>query len=217
LKTYLLFFFLFAICSCKNVSESSLELNVDPLTEAYKKNNVEYYLRVVSGKDTIYTIDSVCVNENGLITLEKVKKGLFSETKNEYDSLNRIIKTEHNSDVHYKSKIAYHLDEKSKRLISYDFPYNPNTKSFNTKPNSIMYHKFGNEKLIEEILIYAESKDTIRINQFRYNSKNKINEISRNNLIDKHEVKTEYKYRANNTLSEIIGDGEVKYISENLV
>ena len=214
MRTSILFFILLAISSCKNVNESSLEINIDPLTKAYKKNNIEYYLRVVSGKDTIYTIDSVCVNENGLITLKEVKKGYTNKTSYDYDLLNRIIQIEHHSDIHYKSKIAYLLDEKSNNLSAYGFLYNSNTKSFHAKPNSIMRFNFENEKLIEEVLIDIESNDTFIKTQYKYNSKNKISEISKNNLIDKFEVKTKYNYRENNTLSEIIEDGEVKYISE---
>ena len=189
-------------------------LNVDPLTESNKKNNVEYYLRIVSGKDTIFTVDSVCVNKKGMITLEKVKKGWFSETQNEYDSLNRIIQSEHHSDIHYKSKIEYSFDKKYNNLISYVFSYNGKSKSFNKSPNAIIYYEFENNKLSKEIFIDIQSKDTITIAEYKYNPSNKISLITRKNLLDKYEVKTEYKYRKNNTLSEIIGEGEIKYISE---
>ena len=214
LKIFLSFFLFFAIFSCKNVSESSLNLNVDPLTEAYKYNNVEYYLRIVFWKDTIATFDSVCVNKTGLITFEKTKKSGYNENRIEYDSLNRIIKVEHHSDIHYKSKIEYEHDKKSNDLISHIFSYNENTNSYSTNANGIKYHKFRNGKLSEQIYIDIESKDTLEKNIYSYNSNNKLYKISKNHLIDNFENKIEYKYRKNNSLKEIIDNGEVKYISE---
>lgn len=185
-----------------------MELNIDPLTKAYKKNNVEYYLRVVSGKDTIYTIDSVCVNRNGLVTLKEIKKGYADKTSYEYDLLNRIIQTEHDSDIHSKFKTYYKQEKESNTLIGF------NTNSLDKKPSSLEYFIFENNKLKEQIVIDIKSNDTIMKTQYKYNSKKNISEISKNNLIDNYEVKTEYGYRKNNTLSEIIGHGEVKYISE---
>lgn len=208
MKKNLLYIFLFVISSCKNISESNLELNIDPLTNAYKNNNVEYYLKIVSGKDTIYTIDSVCINRNGLITLERVKKGWFSETKNEYDSINRIIKTEHKSDINYKIGFEYKLDEKTGNLIRYS------KNKAHKKLKSYEYFKYEKGKLIQQFVYDEETKDTVRIITYKYNRKNKIIQISKNNLLDKYEVKTEYKYRPNNTLKQIIDYGEVKYISE---
>jgi hypothetical protein len=208
LKKKLLYIFLFVISSCKNITESNLELNIDPLTNAYKNNNVEYYLKIVSGKDTIYTIDSVCINRNGLITLERVKKGWFSETKNEYDSINRIIKTEHNSDINYKIGFEYKLDEKTGNLIRYS-----KNKALK-KLKSYEYFKYEKGKLIQQFVYDEETKDTVRIITYKYNRKNKIIQILKNNLLDKYEVKTEYKYRPNNTLKQIIDYAEVKYISE---
>ena len=214
MKILILFFLFFAISSCKNFKESSLNINVDPLTQAYKKNNVEYYLKITSGKDTIYTIDSVCVNKNGLITLERTKKGWFSETRNEYDSLNRIIKSEHNSDIHYKSKMKYKLDKKSKNLSSFIYAFSGYSQSLKTKPVAIMYHKFINDRLVEEILYDIESKDTVRINKYFYNSNNKIQKKLCKKVNEKYEDTTEYKYNKNNILTEIVGSGEVKYISQ---
>ena len=214
LKKNIFLILLFVVTSCKDKNESSLVLNVDPLIESYKKNNVEYYLRIVSGKDTIYTVDSVCVNKKGMITLEKVKRGWFSETRNKYDSLNRIIQSEHHSDIHYKSKIVYGFDEKHNNLISYIFSNNGMSKSFDKSPNGIIYYEFENNRLSKEIFIDIQSKDTITLNQYKYNSKNKISKILKKNLLDNYEVKIEYKYRKNNTLSEIIGESEIKYISK---
>lgn len=215
LKKNIFIIFLFVLLSCKNRSESNFVLNVDPLTESYKKNNVEYYLKIVSGRDTIYTIDSVCVNENGMITLSKVKKGWVSETRNEYNALNRIIQSEHHSDFHFKSKKEYQFDENTNTLISNDFFNNGMSKSkFNKTPDCITYYIFKEDKLSKEIFFDIKSKDTISIKEYKYNSKNKISKILIKELLDQYEVKAEYKYRKNNTLSEIIGDGEVKYISE---
>jgi len=208
LKKNLLYLFLFVISSCKNISESNLELNVDPLINAYKNNNVEYYLKIVSGKDTIYTTDSVCINKNGLITLESVKKGCLSETKNEYDSLNRIIKTEHNSDIHYRIGFEYKLDEKTGNLIRYS------KNQTHKKLKSYEYFKYEKGKLIQQFVYNEDTKDTLRIITYKYNKKNKIIQISKNNLFDKYEIKTEYTYRPNNTLKQIIDYAEVKYISE---
>ena len=214
MKILILFFLFFAISSCENFNESRLNLNVDPLTQAYKKNNVEYYLKIVSGKDTIYTIDSVCVNKNGLITLERTKKGWFSESSNEYDSLNRIIKSEHNSDIHYKSKMKYKLDKKSKNVNGFTYSYSGYSQSLKTKLVAIMYYKFGNDRLVEEILYDIESKDTVRINKYLYDSNNKIRKILRKNVKEKYKDTTEYKYNKNNILIEIVGSGEVKHISQ---
>lgn len=170
--------------SCKHISESNLKLNVDPLIDAYKNNNVEYYLKIVRGKDTIYTIDSVCVNRNGFITLEKEKKGWFREIKNEYDSLNRIIKTEHNSDIHYKIEFEYKLDEKTGNLIKYS------KNQTHSKLKSFKYFKFEKGKLTKQFVYNEETKDTVEIITYKYNKEHKIIEISRNNLLDKYEVKT---------------------------
>jgi hypothetical protein len=189
------------------MNESNLELNVDPLISAYKNNNVEYYLKIVEGKDTIFTIDSVCINRNGLITLEKVTKGWKNETINEYDSLNRNIKTEHNSDIHYKAEFEYKFKKKG-NLIK----YSKKTKGNNYKLYE--YFKFEKNRLIKQFVYDEETKDTVRIINYKYNANNKINEILKNNLLDKYKVKTKYTYRANNTLKQIIDNTEVKYISE---
>lgn len=215
MKTHLLvLLILFAISSCKNTSESSLELNADPLTAAYKKNKVAAYLRVVSGNDTIYRIDSVSINKEGFVTLKQCKHGYSNKTIYQYDQLNRIIECEHHSDVHYKVKTEYQRSEKPNRLTAHNFAYSPSTKSYDKKPGSITYFKFGNGKLLEETVIDVESKDTIVKILYRYNSKGKIIEISRNMLINKEEKEIKYKYRSNNTLREIIENDEVKYISK---
>lgn len=201
--------------SCKKYDESNLVLNIDPLSEAYFKNNVKYYLRIDSANDTIFNIDSVCINKNGLVFYKKAIKGWFTKTNYNYDKLNRIISIEHHSDIHYKSKIEYKFDENSNTLISHNFYNNGLTNSkFTDQPNAITHYIFNNQKLTSEILIDNESKDTINIIHYKYNSNKNLIESSIKNLEYGNEDKTVYKYRENNTLCEIIQHGEIKYISE---
>ena len=106
--------------SCKKTSHHRIEfpnLDVDPLTEAHKINNIKSYIKLtLNTGDTLIGKEIVTINTQGLIT---DRKGGMPKEHFTYDSLNRLIRYKYDYDTHFEDRYEYSIDRNNHEVLQY--------------------------------------------------------------------------------------------------
>lgn len=175
----LLFIFLVLSCSDNPSLVDWSKVNVDPLREAFKRNQVKSYYQVLHGIDYegekfSYKSDSANYNEDGYLTSFFQLDDFLGGTRyfNSYDTLNRLTAQVMRSCVGSDFIFKYESNEKLGVEKMYDIVRN-DTILFS---KSIYSFDEENDRLSSKVEYRKDSNDTIDFCVFRY-ANNKLMNI----------------------------------------
>ena len=179
----LLIFLLLAACSTKD-SYTYPDISYDPFEESLSENDiVAYKTFYIADRDTIY-MDSIRLNPQGKLLSSSALFPYISETRNTYDSLARITRTWHKSDMGYEYFIKYTFNPAKKEVVeTWEHIRNQDTLLFRLNK-----YKFNDNLDTLRTIVSVYPKGDSSITQFSYTNGRIVE------LYEKGEVNSLIKY-----------------------
>ena len=195
----LLIFLLLAACSTKD-SNTYPDISYDPIEKSLSENDiVAYKTFYIADRDTVY-IDSIRLNPQGKLLSSSAVFPYPSETRNSYDSLGRITKTWHKSDMGYEYFMKYTFNAAEKEVVeTWEHIRNQDTLLFRLNK-----YKFNDNLDTLRTIVSVYPKGDSSITQFSYTNGRIVE------LYEKGEVKRLIKY-----VYETHGLHQIKHYQDN--
>ncbi|NMH28784.1 hypothetical protein [Flavobacterium silvaticum] len=212
MKRIILILLAFVLCSCRENKITFPDLDPDPMIDAFKRNKVDYYIRMQAARDTIYQKDSVVINHSGYITDKITTLGWMDNEHYEYDSINRIRIAKTDSDIHSHLKSTYICKPSQHKVL--ECVYHKSFGAYLTYTKDTIHYLFDDKMEFLKQKICVSDKDTTWVRRYSYNKRGKLIRILEKNLYDNIQSEVRYGYDADTILRQITDYvNRVEYIS----
>ena len=177
IKLILLSLILLALCQCLDKSEIFSTYSVDPMREAFVKNNIAAYVECIIVSDTVAKADSVSFDGRGNIISVIMIDGFKSEEFFTYDSLNRLVHRTELSDIHTEICTRYEPHPIDKEVTKYTYHCEPPDSSL--LRTEIIKYDDRLEKILQSLEISPSNDSTSTF--YVYDGKRLIKELVERN------------------------------------
>lgn len=207
-----------ASCSTKYSDVKFPNLEVDPLKESFKMNNVKAYYQTLhgvdyKGKKFSYKSDSANFNRDGILTsffqLDDFLGGMTYF--NRYDSLKRLISQEYRSCTYSDYFLKYEFDPRNRKAIKYKYDLVGNDSLLLIK--TVYSLDLENTRVLNSVKYWKDTNDTINLTNYEYEKGKLVRINSRRGSIDYMYSETGMLTQIHKVVLDEKGD-EIEYLTE---